>query len=262
MPDHLQLRLAWLERGDRARRHSAIAPRLTASNTAFKHSSALGASDARRPMTSASAALSACRRNRHRHGDRQSDADRSCSARGVHVGRSDRAESWPGCRASDIDFFEEIAKFQGAAQGVGADHERALRLQPILRSSASCSDGLPHLGAISGLPATAQQSLPRRGSNDGCASWRGAIGRELAPMTSRICIPTEEARELATRTQQILDATRVGRGTNGRPARWQLLHRKPDQPGRSRSSGIAGEDRRRSVWSRPIEDGTIEGLMR
>lgn len=102
---------------------------------------------------------------------------------------------------SDIDFFEEIAKFRALRriwartmkERFGSNDVRAQRLRIACHTSGR---SLVYQQPLNNLSRAAVQTL--------AALLGGVQSVETCTYDEPICIPTEEARELATRTQQIL----------------------------------------------------------
>jgi methylmalonyl-CoA mutase N-terminal domain/subunit len=120
-------------------------------------------------------------------------------ARGMTVDQIAPSLAWVS--ASDIDFFEEIAKFRALRrvwartmkERFGSTDIRAQRLRVACHTSGRA---LVYQQPYNNLSRAAVQTL--------AALLGGVQSVETCTYDEPICIPTEEARELATRTQQIL----------------------------------------------------------
>lgn len=102
---------------------------------------------------------------------------------------------------SDIDFFEEVAKFRSLRriwaktmkERFGAKNPRSMALRLACHTSGK---SLVYQQPLNNLTRTAIQSF--------AALCGGVQSLEACTYDEPICIPTHEARELATRQQQIL----------------------------------------------------------
>jgi methylmalonyl-CoA mutase N-terminal domain/subunit len=121
------------------------------------------------------------------------------AARGLSVDRVAPSLAWVS--AADIDFFEEIAKFRALRriwartmqERFGAADPRSMRLRIACHTSGR---SLVYPQPLNNLTRAAVETL--------AALLGGVQSVETCTYDEPICIPTEEARELATRTQQIL----------------------------------------------------------
>src|SRR5262249_32205645 len=119
--------------------------------------------------------------------------------RGLTVDRVAPSLAWVS--TSDIDFFEEIAKFRALrrvwartmTERFGSTDPRAQRLRTACHTRGR---SLVYPQPLNNLARAAVQTL--------AAILGGVQSVETCTFDEPICIPTEEARELATRTQQIL----------------------------------------------------------
>ncbi|MET0544778.1 MAG: methylmalonyl-CoA mutase family protein, partial [Caulobacterales bacterium] len=119
--------------------------------------------------------------------------------RGVNVDQVAPSLAWVS--SSDIDFFEEIAKFRALRRiwartmkdRFGAKDNRSLRLRIACHTAGR---SLVYPQPLNNLSRAALQTM--------AALLGGVQSVETCTYDEPICIPTEEARELATRTQQIL----------------------------------------------------------
>jgi methylmalonyl-CoA mutase N-terminal domain/subunit len=145
------------------------------------------------------------------------------TARGLHIDRVAPSFAWVS--AVDVDLFEEIAKFRALRrvwartmkERFGAQDTRSMRLRVACHTSGR---SLVYQQPLNNLSRAAVQTL--------AAILGGVQSVETCTFDEPICIPTEEARELATRTQQIL-AHEVGAARTADPLR-QLLRRDIDRP--------------------------------
>lgn len=120
-------------------------------------------------------------------------------ARGMNV--DDIAPSLAWVSTSDIDFFEEVAKFRALRrvwartmhERFGAENTRSMALRI---SCHTAGKSLVYQQPLNNLTRTAIQSF--------AALCGGVQSLEACTYDEPICIPTPEARELATRAQQIL----------------------------------------------------------
>lgn len=125
-------------------------------------------------------------------------------ARGLSV--DDVAPSLAWVSTSDIDFFEEVAKFRALRrywaktmkERFGSVDMRAQRLRIACHTSGK---SLVYKQPLNNLTRTAIQGL--------AALCGGIQSMEACTYDEPVCVPTHEARELATRQQQIL-ANEVG----------------------------------------------------
>ena len=124
---------------------------------------------------------------------------RDLAARGTSVDEVAPSMAWVS--ASDIDLFEEVAKFRALRriwartmkETFGAQDARSLRLRVACHTAGR---SLVYPQPLNNLTRAAMQTL--------AALLGGVQSVETCTYDEPICIPTEEARELATRTQQIL----------------------------------------------------------
>lgn len=124
--------------------------------------------------------------------------------RGLHVDQVASSLAWVS--TSDIDFFEEVAKFRALRrywartmkERFGSTDVRSQRLRIACHTSGK---SLVYKQPLNNLTRTAIQSL--------AALCGGVQSLEACTFDEPVCVPTHEARELATRQQQIL-ANEVG----------------------------------------------------
>lgn len=125
-------------------------------------------------------------------------------ARGLTVDEVAPSLAWVS--TSDIDFFEEVAKFRALRrtwartmkERFGSRDMRSQRLRIACHTSGK---SLVYKQPLNNLTRTAIQSL--------AALCGGVQSLEACTFDEPVCVPTHEARELATRQQQIL-ANEVG----------------------------------------------------
>jgi methylmalonyl-CoA mutase N-terminal domain/subunit len=125
-------------------------------------------------------------------------------ARGLTV--DDVAPSIAWVSTSDVDFFEEVAKFRALRrfwaktmkERFGSQDIRAQRLRIACHTSGK---SLVYKQPLNNLTRTAIQSF--------AALCGGVQSLEACTFDEPVCVPSHEARELATRQQQIL-ANEVG----------------------------------------------------
>jgi len=124
--------------------------------------------------------------------------------RGVSIDRAAAGIAWVSI--SDVDFFEEVAKFRALRrfwartmkERFGATDTRALRLRIACHTSGR---SLVYKQPLNNLTRTAIQSL--------AALCGGVQSLEACTYDEPVCVPTHEARDLAIRQQQIL-ANEIG----------------------------------------------------
>ncbi|MCY4425725.1 MAG: methylmalonyl-CoA mutase family protein [Halieaceae bacterium] len=115
--------------------------------------------------------------------------------------------------SADIDFFEEVAKFRALRrlwartmkERFGARNERSMALRIACHTAGN---SLVYQQPLNNLARAAIESL--------AALCGGVQSLETCTYDEPVCIPTAEARELATRTQQIL-ANEVGAARTADP---------------------------------------------
>lgn len=133
------------------------------------------------------------------------------NARGMHVDEIAPYLAWVS--TSDIDFFEEVAKFRALRrvwaktmkERFGATNPRSMSLRI---SCHTAGKSLVYQQPLNNLARAAIQSF--------AALCGGVQSVETCTYDEPICIPTPEAKELATRTQQIL-AHEVGAARSADP---------------------------------------------
>ena len=120
-------------------------------------------------------------------------------ARGMDVDHIAPSLAWVS--TSDIDFFEEVAKYRALRrvwanlfkERFGAKNERSLALRIACHTAGK---SLVYQQPLNNLSRASIQSF--------AALCGGVQSLETCTYDEPVCIPTPEARELATRTQQIL----------------------------------------------------------
>lgn len=179
---------------------------------------------------------------------------RDLAARGVSVDQVAPSLAWVS--AADIDLFEEVAKFRALRriwartmkEQFGAQDTRSLRLRIACHTAGR---SLVYPQPLNNLTRAAVQTL--------AALLGGVQSVETCTYDEPICIPTEEARELATRTQQIL-AHEIGAARVADPLGGsyyvEALTNQVEAEALAMLSKI--ED---IGLTKAVEDGTIEGWM-
>ena len=179
---------------------------------------------------------------------------RDLAARGVGVDQVAPSMAWVS--GSDIDFFEEIAKFRALRrvwartmrEEFGSRDPRAQRLRIACHTSGR---SLVYPQPLNNLSRAAVQTL--------AALLGGVQSVETCTYDEPICIPTEEARELATRTQQIL-AHEVGAARTADPLGGsyyiEALTNRVEADALELLAKIEGIG-----LVKAVEDGTVEALM-
>jgi methylmalonyl-CoA mutase N-terminal domain/subunit len=179
---------------------------------------------------------------------------RDLAARGVGVDQVAPSMAWVS--GADIDFFEEVAKFRALRriwartmkEQFGSQDARSQRLRIACHTSGRA---LVYPQPLNNLARATVQTL--------AALLGGVQSLETCTWDEPICIPTEDARELATRTQQIL-ANEVGAARTADPlgGSWYVesLTNQVEADALGLLEKIEGIG-----LIKAIEDGTIEGLM-
>ncbi len=179
---------------------------------------------------------------------------RDLAARGVTVDEVAPSMAWVS--TSDIDLFEEVAKFRALRrvwartmkERFGSTDARSQRLRVACHTSGR---SLVYQQPLNNLSRAAVQTL--------AALLGGVQSVETCTYDEPISIPTEEARELATRTQQIL-AHEIGAARTADPlgGSWYV----ESLTNQVEAEALAMLARIEAVGLiKAIEDGTIEGLM-
>jgi methylmalonyl-CoA mutase, N-terminal domain len=175
-------------------------------------------------------------------------------ARGLHVDQVAPSLAWVS--TSDIDFFEEIAKFRALRrvwartmkERFASTEARAQRLRVACHTSGR---SLVYQQPLNNLSRAAVQTL--------AALLGGVQSVETCTYDEPLSIPGEEARELATRTQQIL-AHEVGAARTADPlgGSWYI----ESLTNQVESAALTMLERIEGIGLiKSIEDGTIEALM-
>jgi methylmalonyl-CoA mutase N-terminal domain/subunit len=179
---------------------------------------------------------------------------RDLEARGVPVDKVAPSLAWVS--GADIDFFEEIAKFRALRrvwartmkEQFGSTDPRAQRLRIACHTSGR---SLVYPQPLNNLARAAVQTL--------AALLGGVQSLETCTYDEPICIPTEDARELATRTQQIL-AHEVGAARTADPLGGsyyvEALTNKVEADALELLAKIEAIG-----LVKAVEDGTVEALM-
>lgn len=158
--------------------------------------------------------------------------------------------------AADIDFFEEVAKFRALRriwartmkEQFGAIDPRSYRLRIACHTAGRA---LVYPQPLNNLTRAAVQTL--------AALLGGVQSVETCTYDEPICIPTEEARELATRTQQIL-AHEMGVARTADPLGGSYYVE--SLTNKVEADALAMLARIEKIGLvKAIEDGTIEGWM-
>jgi methylmalonyl-CoA mutase, N-terminal domain len=179
---------------------------------------------------------------------------RDLQVRGLGVDQVAPSMAWVS--GADIDFFEEIAKFRALRrvwartmkEEFGSQDPRAQRLRIACHTSGR---SLVYPQPLNNLSRAAVQTL--------AALLGGVQSVETCTYDEPICIPTEAARELATRTQQIL-AHEVGAARTADPLGGsyyiESLTNQVEAEALTLLAKIEGIG-----LIKAIEDGTVEALM-
>lgn len=179
---------------------------------------------------------------------------RDLQARGLHVDSIAPSLAWVS--ASDIDFFEEIAKFRALRrmwartmkEDFGAQNPRSQRVRVACHTAGR---SLVYQQPLNNLTRAALETM--------AALLGGVQSIETCTYDEPVCIPTHEARELATRTQQIL-AHEVGAARVADPlgGSWYVenLTDRVEADARALLEKIEA-----AGLIHAIEDGTIESWM-
>jgi methylmalonyl-CoA mutase N-terminal domain/subunit len=175
-------------------------------------------------------------------------------ARGLHVDQIAPSMAWVS--SSDIDLFEEVAKFRALRrvwartmkERFGAQDVRSQRLRIACHTSGRA---LVFNQPLNNLGRAALQSL--------AALLGGVQSLETCTYDEPVCIPTEEARELATRTQQIL-AHEIGAARTADPLGGSYYVESLTNQVEAEALAMLGKIESIGLI-KAVEDGTIEGWM-
>ncbi|MFA5525084.1 MAG: methylmalonyl-CoA mutase family protein [Tissierellales bacterium] len=175
-------------------------------------------------------------------------------AKGIPVDKIAPSLAWVS--SSDIDFFEEIAKFRALRrvwartmkERFGAEDPRSMRLRIACHTSGR---SLPYQQPLNNLCRATVQTL--------AAILGGVQSVETCTYDEPISIPTEEARELATRTQQIL-AHEVGAARTADPLGGSYYVESLTNRIEAEALALLAKIEEIGLI-RAIEEGTIEGWM-
>ena len=172
------------------------------------------------------------------------------------VGVDDVAPSLAWVSSTDVDLFEEVAKFRALRrvwartmkERFGAVDPRSMRLRIACHTSGR---SLTHQQPLNNLARAAVQTL--------AALLGGVQSVEACTWDEPVGIPTHEARELATRTQQIL-AHEVGAARTADPlgGSW-YVESLTDTVESEALRLLASIEEHGLVKS--VQDGSIEALM-
>jgi methylmalonyl-CoA mutase N-terminal domain/subunit len=176
------------------------------------------------------------------------------AARGVSVDQVAPSMAWVSI--TDVDLFEEVAKFRALrrvwartmSERFGAKDPRSMRLRIACHTSGR---SLTHQQPLNNLARATVQTL--------AALLGGVQSVEACSWDEPVCIPTHEARELATRTQQIL-AHEVGAARTADPlgGSWYVESLTNDVEA-SALKTLGTIEERGLVKS--VRDGYVESLM-
>lgn len=179
---------------------------------------------------------------------------RDLAARGMAVDEIAPRIAWVS--TADIDLFEEVAKFRALRRvwartlrdEFGASDSRSLRLRIACHTSGR---SLVYQQPLNNLTRTAIQSL--------AAILGGVQSLEACTFDEPIGVPTHEARDLATRQQQILaNETGVARVADPLGGSW-YIEALTDQVEAEALAILARIEERGLLTA--VADGTIEGMM-
>jgi len=176
------------------------------------------------------------------------------AARGTAVDQVAPSLAWVS--AADIDFFEEIAKFRALRrvwartmkEHFGAQDPRSLRLRVACHTAGR---SLVYPQPLNNLTRAAVQTM--------AALLGGVQSVETCTYDEPICIPTEEARELATRTQQIL-AHEVGAARTADPLGGSWYVERLTSEVEAQALAMLAKIETIGLI-KAVEDGTIESWM-
>lgn len=174
--------------------------------------------------------------------------------RGVAVDQVAPSLAWVS--AADIDLFEEVAKFRALrriwartlSERFGATDPRSQRLRIACHTAGR---SLVYAQPLNNLSRAALQTM--------AALLGGVQSVETCTYDEPICIPTEEARELATRTQQIL-AHEIGAARTADPLGGSYYVEKLTSQVEAEALRMLGRIEEVGLVN-AIEDGTIEAWM-
>ena len=179
---------------------------------------------------------------------------RDLAARGMPVDEIAPRIAWVS--TADMDLFEEVAKFRALRRiwartlqdEFGAQDPRSLRLRIACHTSGR---SLIYKQPLNNLTRTAVQSL--------AAIMGGVQSLEACTFDEPISVPTHEARDLATRQQQILaHEAGVARVADPLGGSWYV----EDLTDRVEAAALAtlADIETRGLLA-AVADGTIEGMM-
>ncbi len=175
-------------------------------------------------------------------------------SRGLSVDEVAPSLAWVS--TSDIDFFEEVAKFRAVRrvwartmkERFGATNPRAMSIRMACHTAGK---SLVYQQPLNNLSRVAIQSF--------AALCGGVQSLEACTFDEPICIPTPEARELATRTQQIL-AHEVGAARTIDPLGGSYYVEALTDEIESRALAMLADIEEKGIVE-AIADGSLEKLM-
>jgi methylmalonyl-CoA mutase N-terminal domain/subunit len=174
--------------------------------------------------------------------------------RGVPVDQVAPSLAWVSI--TDVDLFEEVAKFRALRrvwartmkERFGATDQRSMRLRIACHTSGR---SLTHQQPLNNLARATVQTL--------AALLGGVQSVEACTWDEPVGIPTHEARELATRTQQIL-AHEVGAARTADPLGGSYYIESLTDALENEALKLLGSIEERGLV-KSVQDGSIEGLM-
>jgi methylmalonyl-CoA mutase N-terminal domain/subunit len=176
------------------------------------------------------------------------------AGRGVSVDAVAPSMAWVSI--TDVDLFEEVAKFRALrriwartmSERFGARDQRSLRLRIACHTSGR---SLTHQQPLNNLARATVQTL--------AALLGGVQSVEACSWDEPVCIPTHEARELATRTQQIL-AHEVGAARTADPLGGSYYVESLTNDVEAQALKMLGTIEERGLV-KSVRDGFVESLM-
>ncbi|HTK61164.1 MAG TPA: methylmalonyl-CoA mutase family protein [Pseudonocardia sp.] len=172
------------------------------------------------------------------------------------MGVDEVAPSLAWVSITDVDLFEEVAKFRALRRiwartlhdRFGATNPRSLRLRIACHTSGR---SLTHQQPLNNLARATVQTL--------AALLGGVQSVEACTYDEPVCIPTHEARELATRTQQIL-AHEVGAARTADPLGGSYYVEALTDAVEAEALKLLGTIEERGLV-KSVRDGFLESLM-
>ncbi len=176
------------------------------------------------------------------------------AARGMHVDEVAPSMAWVS--TTDVDLFEEVAKFRALrriwartlTERFGARSGRSTRLRIACHTSGR---SLVHQQPLNNLTRAAVQTM--------AALLGGVQSVEACTWDEPVGIPTPEARELATRTQQIL-AHEVGAARTADPLGGSFYVEALTNEVEAQALKLLASIEERGLV-KSVQDGSIESLM-